>query len=94
MEERNGGVDCQRFVLRIPAMLIEQFPSLQKLTATDKLKLADELTEMAIEAAEASLRTELRASLAAYRANPHDVVPWDQVKAGLRKPDQAATSDG
>ena len=64
-------------------MLLDQFPDLQALTAAEKLKLADELTELAIEAAEESVRDELRASLAAYRANPQDVVPWETIKAGL-----------
>ena len=64
-------------------MLLEQFPDLQALTAAEKLKLADELVELAIEATEGSVGDELRASLAAYRANPHDVVPWEVIKAGL-----------
>ena len=75
-------------------MLLENYPALQQLTAADKLKLADELTEMAIVTAEESLREELRASLAAYRANPHDVVPWDQAKATLGRQNQVAAGNG
>ncbi|HXH66299.1 MAG TPA: addiction module protein [Candidatus Limnocylindrales bacterium] len=58
------------------------------LSAAEKAELLDEVWE-SLEADAASLtdaqRTELDHRLTQHQQNPSDVVPWEQVKAGLSK---------
>jgi len=59
-----------------------------KLSAAEKFDLLDALWE-SLEADELSLtdaqRDELDHRLAEYQRNPENVIPWEQVKAGLSK---------
>jgi putative addiction module component (TIGR02574 family) len=59
-----------------------------KLSAAEKFDLLDALWE-SLEADELSLtdaqRDELDHRLAEYERNPENVIPWEQVKAGLSK---------
>jgi putative addiction module component (TIGR02574 family) len=58
------------------------------LSAAEKFKLLDELWE-SLEADELSLtdkqREELDYRMAEYERNPSEVIPWEQVRAGLFK---------
>ncbi len=59
-----------------------------KLSATEKFELLDALWE-SLEADELSLtdvqRDELDYRIGQYQRNPDEVIPWEQVKAGLFK---------
>ena len=61
---------------------------IETLSAAEKAELLDAVWE-SLEADAASLtdaqRTELDHRLARHDRNPSDVVPWEQVKAGLSK---------
>ena len=58
------------------------------LSVAEKVELIDALWE-SLEAQVPALTDEQRAELdyriASYENNPHNVIPWEEVKAGLRK---------
>jgi putative addiction module component (TIGR02574 family) len=61
---------------------------IESLTTAEKIELLDALWE-SLEADEAPLTEEQRAELdyriARHEQNPSDVIPWEQVRAGLFK---------
>ncbi len=61
---------------------------IDSLSAAEKIELLDALWE-SLEADEVPLteaqRTELDYRIARHEQNPSDVIPWEQVKAGLFK---------
>jgi putative addiction module component (TIGR02574 family) len=61
---------------------------IESLSATEKVELLDAVWE-SLEADASSLteaqRTELDYRIARHEQNPSDVIPWEQVRAGLFK---------
>ena len=69
-------------------MILEQIPSVQRLSSAEKWQLIDELWDGLLPQPDSPPRPEivalLEARLAEYRSNPAAAAPWAEVKARLR----------